>query len=88
MVKTGEMISIEELTVLSDTHCIELHTVGILLYSCRNRPKFESYFWKEIVITAEWKGLMPPNYVQKIVHISTLFYQSLSIIGSSGRNEK
>ena len=28
MVKTGEMISIEQLTVLSDTHSIELHTVG------------------------------------------------------------
>ena len=86
MVKTGEMISIEGLTVLSDTHCIELCTVGKLLYSCKNRPKFESYFWKEIEITAEWKGLMPPNnYVQKIVHISTLFYQSLSIISPSGR---
>ena len=66
MVKTGEMISIEGLTVLSDTHCIELRTVGKLLYSCKNRPKFESYFWKEIEITAEWKGLMPPNYVQKL----------------------
>ena len=28
---------------------------------------------------------MPPNYVHKIVHISTLFYQSLSIISASGR---
>ena len=28
---------------------------------------------------------MPPNYVHKIVHISTLLYQSLSIISASGR---
>ena len=28
---------------------------------------------------------MPPNYVHKIVHISTLFFQSLSIISASGR---
>ena len=28
---------------------------------------------------------MPPNYVHKIVHISALFYQSLSIISASGR---
>ena len=28
---------------------------------------------------------MPPNYVHKIVHISTLFYQSLSITSLSGR---
>ena len=28
---------------------------------------------------------MPPNYVHKIVHISTLFYQCLSIISASGR---
>ena len=28
---------------------------------------------------------MPQNYVHKIVHISTLFYQSLSIIIASGR---
>ena len=31
MVKTGEIILIEGLTVLSDTHCIELRTVGNLL---------------------------------------------------------
>ena len=43
------------------------------------------FFWKEIVITEEWKRVMPPNYVHKIVHISTLFYQSLSIISASGR---
>ena len=28
---------------------------------------------------------MPPNYVNKIVHISSLFYQSLNIISASGR---
>ena len=28
---------------------------------------------------------MPPNYVHKTVHISALFYQSLSIISASGR---
>ena len=28
---------------------------------------------------------MPPNYVHKILHISILFYQSLSIISASGR---
>ena len=48
-------------------------------------PKSETFFWKEIVITEEWKRVMPPNYVHKIVHISALFYQSLSIINASGR---
>ena len=48
-------------------------------------PKSETFFWKEIVITEEWKRVMPPNYVHKIVHISALFYQSLSIISASGR---
>ena len=28
---------------------------------------------------------MPPNYVHTIVHIATVFYQSLSIISASGR---
>ena len=28
---------------------------------------------------------MPQNYVHEIVHISALFYQSLSIISASGR---
>ena len=28
---------------------------------------------------------MPPNYVHKIVHISALVIQSLSIISASGR---
>ena len=79
---TGEMISIE---VLFGTHSIEIRVLGILLYKWRKRPKFESKFWKEILITGEWKGVVPPNYIQKIVHISTLFYQSLSIICSSSR---
>ena len=48
-------------------------------------PKTETFFWKEIVITEEWKRVMPPNYVHKILHISALFYQSLSIISASGR---
>ena len=48
-------------------------------------PKSETFFWKEIVITEEWKRVMLPNYVHKIVHISALFYQSLSIISASGR---
>ena len=48
-------------------------------------PKSETFFWKEIVITEEWKRVMPPNYVHKIVHISALFSQSLSIISASGR---
>ena len=48
-------------------------------------PKSETFFWKEIVMTEEWKRVMPPNYVHKIVHISALFYQSLSIISASGR---
>ena len=43
------------------------------------------FFWKEIVITEEWKRVMPPNYVHQIVHISALFNQSLSIISASGR---
>ena len=47
-------------------------------------PKSETFFWKEIV-TEEWKRVMPPNYVHKIVHISALFCQSLSIISASGR---
>ena len=38
--------------------------------NCNNRRMKESY---------------APNYVQKIVHISALFYQSLSIISASGR---
>ena len=41
-------------------------------------PKSETFFWNEIVITEEWKRVMPPNYVHKIVHISALFYQSSS----------
>ena len=48
-------------------------------------PKSETFFWKEIVITEEWKRVIPPNYVHKIVHISVLFYHSLSIISASGR---
>ena len=48
-------------------------------------PISETFFWKEIVITEEWKRVMPPNYVHNIVHISALFYQSLSIISASGR---
>ena len=48
-------------------------------------PKSETFFWKEIVITEEWKRVMPPNYVHKIVHISDLFCQSSSIISASGR---
>ena len=43
------------------------------------------FFWKEIVTTEEWKKVMPPNHVHKLVHISALFYQSLSIISASGR---
>ena len=48
-------------------------------------PKSETFFWKEIVITEEWKRVMPPNYVHKIAHISALFCQSLNIISASGR---
>ena len=33
----------------------------------------------------ETKRVTPQNYVHKIVHISALFYQSLSIINASGR---
>ena len=47
-------------------------------------PKSETFFWKEIVITEEWKRVRPVNYVHKIVHISTLFYQNLGIINASG----
>ena len=47
--------------------------------------KSETFSGKEIVITEEWNRVMPPNYVHKIVQISALFYQSLSIISASGR---
>ena len=42
---TAQIITIDGLTVLSDTRLnIELRTVGKLLSSCKSRPDFEIYF--------------------------------------------
>ena len=70
---------IKELPELECSHIVPTKA-GVFL-----GPKSETFFWKEIVITEVWKRVMPPNYVHKIVHISALFHQSLSIISASGR---
>ena len=46
-------------------------------------PKSETFFWKEIVITEEWKRVMPPNYVRKSEWLINLFFNTLHIMNFS-----
>ena len=51
--------------------------------TCVERPKSESNFERERIITEKLKTKMPPNHSHKIVHSAAIDYQNLNVIHES-----
>ena len=50
------------------------------VHSWWNVAKSETIFWKECMITEQWKRVMQHNQTHTIVHSSAMYYQKLIII--------
>ena len=67
-------------TLLSWIHAVQTLWGFEIVHSWWNVAKSETIFWKECMITEQWKRVMLHNQTHKIVHSSAMYYQTLIII--------
>ena len=70
----------EWIALLSWIHAVQTLWGFWNVHNCWNVAKSETIFWKECVITEQWKRVMLHNQTHKIVHSSAMYYQNLIII--------
>ena len=70
----------EWIPLLSWAHAVQTLWGFKNVHSWWNVAKSETIFWKECMITEQWKRVMLHNQTHKIVHSSAMYYQNLIII--------
>ena len=58
-------------------HSREVYNLMVMI---GNGNDYQTIFWKECMITVQWKRVMLHNQIHKIVHSSAMYYQNLIII--------
>ena len=77
---TKDVPDLNEYPFVLDTRSANPMRVLKCTYSWWNVAKSKTIFWKECMITEQWKRVMLQNQTHQIVQSSAMYYQNLIII--------